>query len=122
MHFASLLKQLQPPFAIPILTMEQFTELIDVPRLLFNSMWVLGLSIVVAAASLRQFEAHYEGITFRQALQTPKFQFWLWLGLTLATIGFAGNADLLWEQLVWFTLSILNLVQIFFAYREWVSG
>ena len=99
--------------------MEQFTELIDVPRLLFNSLWVLGMSIIVAALSLRQFEAKVEGISFRAALQAYSFQLPLWIGLTLITIGFAGNAEALWEQMTWIVLTILNSIQLFFTYQGW---
>lgn len=98
--------------------MEQFTELIDVPRLLFNILWILGLSIIVAALSLRQFEAKVESISFRKALEAYSFQLSLWIGLTLVTIGFAGNADALWEQVAWLVLTILNGMQLFNTFRE----
>ena len=102
--------------------MEQFTELIDVPRLLFNTLWVLGMSIIVAALSLRQFEAKTEGIRFREALQAYSFQMPLWIGLLLITIGFAGNANVLWERLTWLALTILNGVQLFIVFREYRSA
>ena len=101
--------------------MEQFAELIDVPRLIFNTIWVLGMSIIVAALSLRHFEAQVEGIRFREALQAYSFQLPLWTGLTLITIGFAGNADVLWQQIVWVALAILNAVQLFIVFREYRS-
>lgn len=102
--------------------MEEFTQLIDVPRLFFNTLWVLGLSIIVAAMSLRQFEAQHEGITFREALQAFSFQFPLWVGLLLVTIGFAGNSDTLWQRVSWIVLAVLNGVQLFFIYQEATHG
>ena len=95
--------------------MEFFTELIDLPRLIFNTLWVLGFSIIAAALSLTQFEGKQLGIPLRQMMKSNSFQLPLWIALTLVTIGFAGNASQWWERAVWIVLTLLNLLQLYFA-------
>ncbi|MFT5193076.1 MAG: energy-coupling factor transporter transmembrane protein EcfT [Cellvibrionaceae bacterium] len=98
--------------------MDQLTQLVDLPRLFFNSLWILGLAIIFAALSMHHYLAQEKKIPLRKALQSPDFQLFLWGGLTIVTIGFAGNANQSWEQLVWLALTLLNGVQVFFAFRE----
>lgn len=97
--------------------MEQLTELIDLPRLFFNSLWVLGFSIIMAALSMHHYLAQEKNISFRDAVQATNFQLCLWGGLTLATIGFAGNATTWWEQILWVILTILNAIQLYLVKR-----
>lgn len=97
--------------------MEQITQLIDLPRLFFNILWVSGFSVIAAALSLHHFFAQEKNISYREAFKATNFQLSLWGGLTLVTIGLAGNAAQWWEQLWWIGVTILNGIQLYFAKR-----
>jgi hypothetical protein len=81
--------------------------------LFLNSLWILGLAVLLAALSYHYWLAIEGGQPLRLILQGRSFQRFAWLGLALVSAGLAGTSQQLWERIVWilFTLySAFNLV------------
>ena len=92
--------------------------MIDWINLLFSSLWILGFSIILSALSYTNWISKTSGINLWPALQAPSFLVWFWLGLSLASIGFAGTSISMWEQVIW---SVLALGNIYYSYEAWSS-
>lgn len=97
---------------------EQVTQLIDIPSLLFSTLWIIGFSIILAALSLQHYHAQISNQSLRERLQHPSFQLPLWCGLSLATIGFAGNSLALWEMITWIGIAFLCGYQLFQSIQD----
>ena len=66
-------------------------DLIDWPGVARNALWILGLSIVLAAWSYTSWWASMHRIQMRRALGLPRFQTPFALGLTLFVLTLALN-------------------------------
>ncbi len=90
---------------------DQFSQLVDVPALLFSIVWIVGFAIILSSLSIQHYNAQQSGIPFLEQLKKPPFQLVLWIGLTLVSIGFAGISNSRWELIAWIALGALSLFQ-----------
>lgn len=75
----------------------------------FNSFWVLGLAIMLAALSYTHWTSYQHNQRLRTELSEPQFLRFFWLGLFLIGIGLAGTSQRVWEIAVWVAFTALSL-------------
>jgi len=80
--------------------------MIDWWGLFHNALWVAGLAVVLATASVASYHAAATGSRLRQAIVLPGFEKTLMLGLALASVGWALGDGLWWERAVWGLLAL----------------
>ncbi len=87
--------------------------LIDWRSLGFNTLWILGLSMILAALSFADYEASQRKMRPRVVLRRSDYQVALNVGLFLFCLGLAGSAATWWGMLAWILLAMA------FAYQVW---
>ncbi len=87
--------------------------MINWQSILFNSSWVLGLAILLAALSYHYWVAGHENRRLRVQLDQPSFLRFFWLSMALIGIGLAGTSKNWWEIIIWILLSLFSLLNIF---------
>ena len=95
--------------------------MINWQSLIFNSFWILGAAILLAAVSYHYWAAGEEGRGLWQQLRRPDFLRFLWLACIFLGIGLAGTSRTWWETALWvgFTLvSGLMLVSLLVARQQ----
>ena len=93
---------------------------IDVWLLFHSSLWLVGLALVLSAASIASYQSSMEHIRLRQAAARPGFQFSLSLGLALVCIGLLFAESTWWVRLALALLGILFLgilARLWWQYR-----
>ena len=85
--------------------------MIDVWGVAANSLWVLGLSTLLAALSWASWAAGEEKVRFRAVLARPGMQRVLDLGLFLFCAGLAATGRAWWERALWGLLAAAWVVQ-----------
>jgi hypothetical protein len=80
-------------------------------------LWVLGLSISLAAASHVRWAAKRAGVPLRNAIGWDSFLAPFFSGLTLFAVGLALGAARLWERIAWAILALLLAWQAILAAR-----
>jgi hypothetical protein len=79
---------------------------------LVNTLWILGLALLLADLSFFSWLARQEGSSLRRQFNRAQFLKFFWLGLLLFALGLAGTSDRLWEVALWFLLALLCLVRL----------
>lgn len=92
-------------------------ELIDWPGLIRNALWIVGLSIALAAWSHLSWWAPVHHVKLRQALSLSRFQVPFLAGLTLFCAGLAWGTTLWWERGLWGILGLAFLWQVIAGWR-----
>ena len=92
--------------------------MIDWLSLIRNALWILGLSIVLAAWSCVSWLAARRRVRAWRALGWPVFQIPAAIGLMLFSISLAWGATRTWERLLWIALALAFLAQIVLVWRE----
>lgn len=92
--------------------------LIDWLGLARNALWILGLSIVLAAWSYAVWWAPVSHHGLRRALARAAFQAPFNIGLLLFSVSLAWGSTRLWERLAWIALSVAFAWQVFLAVRS----
>lgn len=90
--------------------------------LAFNSFWVLGAAVILAAFGFCCYDVHVRGERLRARLTVPDFQMWLLVGLTLIGLGAALTVSRWWERALWGLLCVVNVWQIWLSWRESKTG
>lgn len=93
--------------------------LIDWPGVARNALWIVGLSIVLAAWSYVTWDAGQRRARLRHAINWPLLQAPVAVGLLLFTASMAWSARALWERIVWVVLALAFAGQ---AILEWRAG
>ena len=72
-----------------------------------SALWILGLSVLLAAFSYHHWLVQETGSRLRDQFKTRACALPFWLGMTLVFVGIAASrhADW-WERLLWGTLAI----------------
>lgn len=96
----------------------QTVAMIDVWGVAANSLWVLGLAVVLAALSWANWAAKTAGTRLRHVLARPPIRRALDFGLALFCAGLAATADPWWQQALWAALSVAWIVQILWPTRS----
>jgi hypothetical protein len=92
--------------------------MIDVWGVAANSLWILGLSVLLATLSWASWAASEEKVRFRVALARPGIQQALNLGLFLFCAGLAATGRAWWERVLWGLLAAAWVVQAWLAGRR----
>jgi hypothetical protein len=90
-------------------------DLIDWPGVARNALWILGLSIALAAWSHTRWWAIERKLKLRRVFDWPRFQVPFSAGLTLFCISLAWSATRGWERGLWILLGVAFTWQ-------WVAG
>lgn len=96
--------------------------MIDVWGILANSLWILGLAVLLAALSWAHWAASVEKVRFRAVLGRPRVQRVLNLGLALFCAGLAVTGRVWWERVLWGLLAAVWAVQAWMTDRRAESG
>ncbi len=80
--------------------------MIDWPDLAFNSLWILGLAIILAAVSYHDWLAYRTGMRFRELLASPTWRGPFFGGTLLVCLGLALTGRVWWEKLLWAGLAL----------------
>jgi hypothetical protein len=91
---------------------------IDVWGLLANSLWILGLALLLAVLSWSHWIASTEATRLRLVLDRPRVQMALYIGLALFSAGLAGTAQPWWERVLWLVLTVWWLISARLAWRR----
>ena len=92
--------------------------MIDWLNVFYNSLWILGLAIILAAFSYADWRAHQMGIKLRMQLNASAFQRPLSMGLILVSLSLALLADVWWEQVIWAIFVGLFAFQLWSDFRQ----
>ena len=96
-------------------------ELIDWGLIGYSTLWILGLSLIMAAISFADYTAKRMGIRLRMILQSPSYQLAINAGLVLFCSGMLGRDGTGWERLLWGILGLIFTYQAVSAWRRWVG-
>ena len=96
-------------FLYDILTIN---KMINWQSVIFNSLWILGLAVLLAALSYHYWVASVNKRPLREQFSQPDFLRLLWVALLLVCLGLAGTSQQNWEMIVWGVLALFALVNI----------
>lgn len=80
--------------------------MIDVWGVMSNSLWVIGLAVLLAIWSWARYAAYEANVKTRVILSQRKYVVALDAGLLLFVAGMAATEDRLWAQVVWGVLGL----------------
>jgi hypothetical protein len=90
-------------------------EVIDIWEVIANSLWILGLTVLLAALSWARWIAYTEQSRLRTVLKQPSIQMILDTGLFLFCAGLAATGRTWWEHVLWGVLAAAWVVQAWLA-------
>ena len=93
-------------------------SLIDWPSLVRNALWLLGLSIVLAAWSNLSWLAARRSARVWRAIGWPVFEVPASGGLALLAISLAWGATRTWERILWMILAAAFLAQMILGWQR----
>lgn len=101
--------------------------LIDWPGVARNALWILGLSIVLAAWSYVWWDAGQRQVRRRHALDWPLLQVPVSLGFLLFASSLCWGAQAVWARVAWAALGLAFAWQTIAGWRAartngWRSG
>lgn len=92
--------------------------MIDVWSVVANGIWVLGLSILLAALSWAVWAATAAEVKFRIVMMRTPIRLTVDASLLLFCAGLTATARTWWERVLWSALAIAWGVQIWLVRRE----
>jgi hypothetical protein len=92
--------------------------MINWQSVIFNSFWILGLAIMLAALSYNYWLAKQEGRSLREQLGGRMFLRSFWLAMVLVGIGLAGTSQRNWELVIWIVLTVIALAMLIDLFRK----
>jgi len=95
---------------------------IDVWGVVANSLWILGLTVLLACLSWANWAAASEGQRLRAVLARPAVGRAVDAGLLLFCAGLAATARSWWERALWCLLALWWAVQAWLAIPRKESG
>ncbi len=91
--------------------------MINWQSLIFNSFWLMGLALLLAAFSYHYWLAGQNSRQLRLQLSEPGFLKPAWLSLVFVGIGLAGSSQATWELVLWGAVTLLAFVFFIGLYR-----
>lgn len=82
-----------------------------------NSLWILGLAILLAAFSYHYDLAQRQRRPLRRQLSEPSFGIVGWLATILIAAGLAATSTRLWETVIWILFALISVVNAITAWR-----
>jgi hypothetical protein len=89
---------------------------IDIWGVVTNSLWILGLAVLLAVLSWAHWVASTEEKRLRAVLGRPRIQQGLDLGLFLFCAGLAATGRTWWERTLW------GLLAAAWVFQTWSAG
>lgn len=83
-----------------------------------NSLWIMGLSVCLAALSMVSYRSRLGGNRLRQELSGRGFQLLFILGILLFCLGALFSARTWWESALWGVLVVICVGQIIQLWRS----
>ncbi len=83
----------------------------------FNSLWILGLALLLSALSYHYWLAQTHDKSFRTQLQSRSFLGVFWIALLLFAIGLLGSSPSLWERALWGLIGLWSVVNFAWLVR-----
>ena len=83
-----------------------------------NSLWVLGLSVLLAAWSMAYYEAQRFDRKTLQLLGEGGYSWAVTIGLVLFCVGLAATEDRLWARILWGVLGVAFIVDQGLRWRK----
>ena len=83
-----------------------------------NSLWILGLAVLLTVLSWTHWVASAKGNRIRDKLKQPRTQQALDLGLFLFCAGLATTGRTWWERILWGLLAAVWIFQAWLAGRK----
>ena len=93
-------------------------ELIDWAGLARTALWIIGLSVLLAAASYTSWRASRDHVALRHALGRSGSQAALSCGMLLFAASMVWGATRLWERVAWAALLVAVGWQLWAAMRS----
>ncbi len=92
--------------------------MIDWAFVLVHSLWILGLSVMLATFSFHDWLRRESGRSFRLQAQDPAFSLPMYTGLWLVALGLVSMSSFAWwERIFWGFLLITATGRMWGAYR-----
>lgn len=88
-----------------------------VASVLFNSFWIVGLALLLAAFSYHYDRAQQKQSSLREQLGSRSFVFAAWIGAVLIGVGLIGTSARIWEGVVWFAFTVYALLKVIQLWR-----
>jgi hypothetical protein len=95
-----------------------FALVIDWFSVAINSLWILGLSILLASFSYQYWLAAEVKRPLRAQLNTAPFLKSFWLSFSLIGAGLVGTSQAWWETGIWTFFTLLALYNLFTLVRR----
>ena len=93
--------------------------MIDWVNVALNALWILGLSMILAAFSYHHWLASETSRRLRDVLAQPSWKLPFTAGMVLTCVGFGyGLAERWWERTIWTALAVTCAVQLAKATRS----
>ncbi len=86
--------------------------MINWQSLIFNSLWISGLAILLAAFSYHYWAASEQGRKLREQLSRPGFLGFFWLAMLLVSLGLLGTSQEPWEMAIWGGMALITLIAL----------
>ncbi|HRQ40556.1 MAG TPA: hypothetical protein PLD25_21795 [Chloroflexota bacterium] len=95
--------------------------MINWQALIFNSFWIIGLAVLLAACSYQHWAARQTQTSLRVQFAQPSFLIYFWLSFVLVCMGLAGTTRQLWEIAIWAGFAIVGFIFMVRAIVEYRS-
>jgi hypothetical protein len=92
--------------------------MIDWQSLFLNSLWIVGLAILLAGFSYHYWLALETQQRVRLVWQRPSWQRFAWLGLAFFAAGLAGTSPRWWETVIWIIFLLYSTVHFLLSWRQ----
>lgn len=84
---------------------------------LYNSFWIVGLALLLAAFSYHYDRAQRSDRPLRTQLGARSFVIVAWTSMLLVSIGLAATSTRWWETIIWSAFAIVSAVNAIGAQR-----
>jgi hypothetical protein len=85
--------------------------MIEWSSVLFNSLWIIGLSLSLSALGLGYYAASVDGCRFALVMARPAYQLAIHTGAILFCLGLLGSTSSIWERVAWIVLTALFVLK-----------
>ena len=92
--------------------------MIDWYGVLANSLWIIGLSLLLAVWSMAYYESQLSGRRISVVWASLGYRWAITMGMVLFCTGLAATDDRLWAQLLWALLGLAFMAEQLLWLRE----